>query len=247
MNEASNLPHVLGLLPEGIDEVILVDGNSTDDTVAVARSLRPDVVVVRQTGRGKGNALACGFSAATSDIIVMIDADASMDPCEIPAMVETVAECSATYAKGSRHIEPGGSDDLTAMRRLGNRLLLALVNCIYRTHYTDLCYGLIAFWRRDLEVLGFEGGFQASGGELRRHESMGFEVETLLNVRAAKVGLRVVEVPSYERARLYGTSNLRVVRDGLRVLRTIVVERFRPVPARSMRPTFALDTYTLSL
>jgi hypothetical protein len=61
----------------------------------------------------------------------------------------------------------------------------------------------------------------------------GFEVETLINVRIAKAGLRVAEVPSYEAARLHGRSNLRIVRDGRRVLATIVRERF---PARALEP-----------
>ena len=62
LNEALNLPHVLALMPPNIHEVILIDGYSVDGTVAVARQLRPDVRVLMQTRKGKGNALACGFS-----------------------------------------------------------------------------------------------------------------------------------------------------------------------------------------
>ena len=77
LNEAKNLPFVLPKLPAYIDEVILVDGHSTDRTVEIARALVPQVRVVHQNGRGKGNALACGFAAASGDIIVMLDADGS--------------------------------------------------------------------------------------------------------------------------------------------------------------------------
>ena len=84
LNEARNLPHVFARLPADVYEVILVDGRSVDDTVGVARALRPDVRVVSQTGRGKGNALACGFAAATGDIIATVDADGSVDPSDIP-------------------------------------------------------------------------------------------------------------------------------------------------------------------
>lgn len=83
MNEAKNLPHVAAQMPKGIDEIVFVDGNSVDDTVEVATMLWPDATVITQTRKGKGNALACGFEAATGDIIVMIDADGSTNPGEI--------------------------------------------------------------------------------------------------------------------------------------------------------------------
>src|SRR5690242_20914204 len=99
LNEERNIPHVFADLPDGIDEVVLVDGGSVDRTVEVARELRPDVVVVQQTRTGKGNALACGFAACTSDIIVMIDADGSTDPREIPLFVRQLVD-GADFVKG---------------------------------------------------------------------------------------------------------------------------------------------------
>ncbi len=217
MNEAENLPHVFATLPQWIDEIILVDGNSVDDTVAVARRLRPNLKVVTQTGRGKGDALRAGFEAATGDIIVMIDADGSTDGHEIITFVGALVT-GADFVKGSRYAAGGGSDDLTYGRRLGNKVLTGIVNLMYGTQYTDLCYGYNAFWARHLDVLDLDCD--------------GFEVETLLNVRAAKNGLKVHEVPSHERNRIHGESNLHVVRDGLRVLRTILREwRRQPVPS----------------
>ncbi|MED7928336.1 glycosyltransferase family 2 protein [Nonomuraea sp. LP-02] len=210
MNEADNLPHVFATLPEWIDEVILVDGNSTDDTVAVARKLRPDLRVVVQTRRGKGNALIEGFQAAKGDIIVMIDADGSTDGREIRSFVDALL-AGADFAKGSRYAPGGGSDDLSPVRSLGNKALTGLTNLLYGTRYTDLCYGYNAFWARHLDALNLDCD--------------GFEIETLMNVRAAKAGLVISEVPSHERSRIHGTSNLNAVRDGLRVLRTILRER----------------------
>ncbi len=133
LNEARNLPHLFGRLPARLHEVILVDGHSQDDTIAVARALRPDVRIVRQLRRGKGNALACGFAAATGDIITMVDADGSADPGEIPDFVRVLLD-GADFAKGTRFgHEKAGSTDLTRLRTLGNKALSGLVNLIYNT------------------------------------------------------------------------------------------------------------------
>lgn len=224
MNEAENLPHVFARLPEGLHEVILVDGHSVDDTVGVAQSLRPDVRIVPQTGRGKGNALADGFAVCTGEIIVALDADGSTDAAEIPRFI--AALCSgADFVKGSRFAQGGSSTDITPIRSLGNRALNTFVNALYGTHYTDLCYGYNAFWARCLPYM--------------RVDCDGFEVETLINVRIAKAGLVVHEVPSYEHPRLHGSSNLHAVRDGSRVLRTIVLERISTVSRRSLLPRIA--------
>ncbi|MGC9221052.1 MAG: glycosyltransferase family 2 protein [Solirubrobacteraceae bacterium] len=218
LNEARNLPEVLQRLPRGVNELIIVDGHSTDDTVQVALSLRPDARIVFQDGRGKGNALACGFAAARGDIVVMIDADGSTDPAEIPDYIRPLIQ-GADFVKGSRYMHGGGSDDITWLRSVGNRALGLSVNLAFGTRYTDLCYGYSAFWRRVLPQLQISCD--------------GFEVETLMNVRAAKAGLRIVEVPSYERARIYGLSNLNAWRDGRRVLSTIVGERLSGLPGAS--------------
>ena len=151
-NEAKNLPHVFGLLPEGLHEVIVVDGNSVDDTVEVARSLRPDVVVVRQNRIGKGNAMACGFAAVTGDIVVMLDADGSADPREIERYVAALVD-GADFAKGTRFAPGGGSADITRVRAWGNRWLNRIANLLFGTEYTDLCYGYNAFWAHCLEAL----------------------------------------------------------------------------------------------
>lgn len=218
-NEARNLPWVLDNLPSGLHEVVLVDGNSSDDTVAVAQQHRPDVVVVKQTRRGKGNALACGFAAVTGEIIVMLDADGSAHPGEIPAFVQALTE-GADFAKGTRYAPGGGSSDLTRFRNTGNAVLNLMANQLYRTKYTDLCYGYNAFWVhcvKTFELPPVEGTEPALGD--------GFEIETLITLRVAGARLKVTEVPSYEHDRIHGESNLNAVRDGWRVLRTIVRER----------------------
>ena len=225
LNEARNLPHVFAELPDGLHEVIVVDGNSVDDTVATARQLWPDVRVVMQNRSGKGNALACGFAAATGDIIAMVDADGSADPAEIPRFVKALLD-GADFAKGTRFAEGGGSCDITRLRRLGNRMLSGLVNVLCRTKYSDLCYGYNIFWRRHVPVFGLDIETDVPVGSGTRLWGDGFEVETLINIRIAQAGLKVTEVASYEHSRIHGVSNLNAASDGWRVLRTIFAERY---------------------
>jgi hypothetical protein len=221
LNEAQNIGHVLERLPDGMHEVILVDGNSRDDTVRIATEVRPDIRVLMQTGHGKGDALRTGFAAVTGNLIVMLDADGSTDPAEIPRFVEAL-EAGADFAKGSRFLEGGGSDDITPIRMLGNRFLSGTVNLLYGTHFTDLCYGYNAFWARCLPFISLD--------------VPGFEVETLINLRIASAGMRISEVPSHEASRLFGQSNLKTFRDGFRVLGTIVKEsRLDPATRRRDR------------
>jgi len=220
-NEAKNLPHVFGLLPEGLHEVIVVDGCSVDGTVEVARELRPDVRVVLQNRKGKGNAVACGFAVVTGDIVVMLDADGSADPREIPRFVEALL-AGADYAKGSRFTEGGGSTDITRTRAWGNRWLNRTANLLFGTRYTDLCYGYNAMWSHCLPVLHLDAGDR---GCVERMWGDGFEIETIINTRVAKARVRIVEVPSFEAARLHGQSHLNTWRDGMRVVRALLVER----------------------
>lgn len=224
-NEARNLPHVFRDMPADVHEVIVVDGRSTDGTVEVAQQLWPSVRVIHQEGAGKGNALALGFAAVTGDVVIMLDADGSADPAEIPRFVAALVE-GADVAKGSRFLPGGGSTDITGIRRLGNLGLTTLVNALWGTRYTDLCYGYNALWAwcaRAVDV-----------------DCDGFEVETLINIRIAEAGWRVAEVPSIELERIHGSSNLRAHRDGMRVLRTIRSELRTPHRAADRGPLPAL-------
>ena len=140
----------------------------------------------------------------------MLDADGSTDPAEIPQFLEPLF-AGADFAKGSRFMAGGDSLDITPFRRRGNRVLNGMVNVLFGTRYTDLCYGYNAFWADVLPKINVVCD--------------GFEVETLMNVRIAKAALTVAEVPSVEHERIHGVSKLHHVRDSIRVLRTILRER----------------------
>jgi glycosyltransferase involved in cell wall biosynthesis len=225
-NEAANLEELFATLPPAY-EVILVDGNSVDGTADRARELMPEVRIVEQSGKGKGNAMREGLFAATGDVSVFIDADGSNVPGEVERFVLALVN-GADLAKGSRFLERGGSADITGIRRLGNAGLRTLVNRMYGTRFTDLAYGFNAIWTRHRDLLGFDCD--------------GFEIETLIHVRAARLGLVIEEVPSYEHQRTVGNTNLHAVRDGIRIAALLlreVTDDFinRPPPPTNRQPT----------
>lgn len=229
LNEARNLEVVLPELEQQVPdlhEVIVVDGGSVDDTVATVERVMPEATVLQQARRGKGNALATGFEAVTGDVVVMFDADGSADPAEIPAFVEALT-AGADFAKGSRFTEGGGSADITPVRRAGNEFLNTVVNRAFGTRFRDLCYGYNAFWTDQVPTLELPDAGRAPERPGVMEWGDGFEIETVINCRFAAAGARITEVPSVERLRLFGDSNLHAVKDGLRVLNTIRTERTR--------------------
>jgi glycosyltransferase involved in cell wall biosynthesis len=223
-NEAANIGWVLERMPSYVDEVIVVDGLSTDGTLEVAKSISPDVIVVHETRPGKGAAMRAGFEAASGDFVVTIDADCSMDPKEIGTYVEAL-EQGYDLVKGSRMMPGGGSDDMTQLRRFGNARLRDLCNILYDVRFSELCYGYMGLRRARLRDL-----------QLR---SDGFEIETEIVTRSIRCGLRVAEVPSWELPRRFGNSNLNTFRDGWRVLVTLLRQRIRRqarTPATRLTP-----------
>jgi len=229
LNEAQNIAWVLERIPTWVDEVVLVDGFSTDGTVEVARAVRPDIVVVNQRGRGKGAALRTGFETATGDYIVAIDADGSMEPAEIEYYVAAL-DLGYDLVKGSRHLGASGSLDLTPVRRLGNSALVGAVNVMWGSQLSDLCYGYFGFRRSCLESLALH--------------ARGFEIETELAVHAIASRLRIAEVPSVELLRHHGQSHLSAWRDGWSIFRLLARERL-PLARRPL--VDALDRRGLEL
>jgi len=214
LNETRNLPLILPYVPMNwVDEVVLVDGHSTDDTVEVAKRLMPNIRIVMETQKGKGAAMRAGYKQSTGDIIIVIDADGSHDPREIPRYIMPLLE-GADFVKGSRFAPGGGTTDMPRIRKFGNWSFVVLSNLLFSQTFTDLCYGYHAFWRYCLDSIHLE-------------KMNGFEIDTALYLEAVRTRMRMVEVPSFEGYRFFGVGKLQTIPDGTRVLRTIITEWIR--------------------
>jgi len=209
LNEEKNLPFLLPGLPSLVDEVILVDGHSTDNTVDIAKELRPDILVFYQPGKGKDIAMQYGFSKATGDIIVTMDADGSTDPSELPRLLKPLIN-GFHFSKGSR-LASRRPEGMMPHRWLGNKLLAFLTNLLYGTNFTDVCCGYNAFWRKAFAAIDFSTG--------------AFNYEPVIIVKAKKAGLNIAEVSCHDKGRITGTTKLPGLSQGLKAIKAILKER----------------------
>jgi glycosyltransferase involved in cell wall biosynthesis len=209
LNEEASLPLLLQRIPKCVGEVIVVDGHSTDRTVQIARDHGCRVLF---DGLGKGSALRRGATKSTGDYVIMIDADCSNQISELRRLIKGLDQ-GYDICMGSRFMPGGGSSDITLARKLGNRFFIFLVNLLFASHYTDLCYGYRSLTRDAFNRLQLT--------------SDGFSIETEMSIKAAKQRMRVLEVPSFEKKREGGDSKLSTVSDGWRILKKILEEAFR--------------------
>lgn len=189
-------------------EIIIVDGRSGDRTVQIAKSLGASVIFDEV---GKGSALIKGMHAARGDIVISMDADLSHRPNELKLLIAGI-EAGYDICMGSRFLTGGGSDDMPLIRRMGNKFFLSMVNLFFGSSYSDLCYGYRSFSHETVRRL--------------KLTETGFGIETEINIKSKKMGLRTVEVPSYEKRRVGGEGKLNTFRDGWIILKVIVSNIF---------------------
>jgi len=212
LNEEKNIENVLfNLKNEGYYNILVIDGKSKDKTALIASE--NGVKVVLQNGKGKGSAIREGLNNGylDADAVVMMDADGSMDPKEIHKYVKAL-NSGADVVKGSRFMKGGYSYDISLLRRIGNMLMVTVVNLLWSAKYTDLCYGFAAFNKKAIKTL------------IPHLKSQDFEIETEIFLKALDLGLVVTEVPSTEFVRKNGQSNLNSFRDGFKIFRKIAEE-----------------------
>ncbi len=215
LNEEKNIKEVLYRSNDvGYNNILVIDGKSKDKTINVAT--KGGAIVILQKSYGKGNAIRQVLCNNYFDVdaMVLMDADGSMDPAEIPLFIKAL-NSGADIAKGSRFLEGGLTYDMDSLRRCGNSILMSIVNLLWKAKYTDLCYGYAVFNKRAVEKLA------------PVLESEGFEIETEIFIKALELGLVVKEVPSVEYARKNGNSNLHAFKDGCKILAIVLKEFFR--------------------
>ena len=212
MNEVLNIKEVFPYIPDFIDEIVVVDGNSTDGTIEEILKYKKDAKIFIEKPAGKGAAMDIGFKNATGDLLVMMDADGSNRPDELFSLLEPVLD-GYDVAKGSRFLKGGGSEDFTLFRKIGNNIFVTMVNTMFGANYTDLCYGFRAFKREALDKIDCK--------------TKGFEIETEQSILLKKAGVKIKEVPSFEVKRKNGYSNLNAFRDGFKILKVIMKEYFK--------------------
>lgn len=211
---------------EWVDEIIVVDNNSTDGSREYFEAL--GIPVILQTRRGTLGAWWDGFQAATGDIIIPFSPDNNSVPEVIPQLIEKMKGgydmvIASRYAKGAT------SDDDTAVSSLGNRAITLLINILFRANYSDTLVMYRAFRRDILPRLGFEAG---TGKEFNKRQVTMFEV--LSAIRCARYGFKTADIPGDEPARLDDTGS-RVFPNATRrffigalILYHIIKERLRP-------------------
>ncbi len=197
-NEAVNLRPVLEVAAPFADELLVVDGHSTDDTRQIAEAMGATVVL--DNGKGKGDAIRVGMQQATGDVLVFVDADGSHDPRDIPALVQPIIDGHADHVSGSRML--GGSDELHAtihqfVRLFGSQLITLSVNYTQNVRLTDCQNGLRAI-RKDV----------ALALELQENITT---IEQEMVIKTVRLGYRLGEVATHEYVRANGESNFRVL------------------------------------
>jgi glycosyltransferase involved in cell wall biosynthesis len=234
-NERGNIEPALQRLPQlpAPVEVIFVEGHSSDGTweevqrVVAAYGDRIKLSAYRQTGKGKSDAVRLGFAKATHELITILDADLTMPPEMLPRFYNAYCSGLADFINGTRLVYPMEGEAMRFLNRLGNVFFAKSLSFVLDAHLTDsLCgtkllrrddYERMIRWRHDFGDVDPFGDFE-------------------LLFPAAILGLGLIDVPVYYRARQYGSTNIHRFRHGLMLLRMTLIGLFRVKTGAGARP-----------
>jgi glycosyltransferase involved in cell wall biosynthesis len=214
-NEAGNIPEAMRRMPRLTDrqETIFVEGHSTDGTAEVVEATIRDnphraISLLRQTGRGKGDAVRLGFENAKGDILMILDADLTVAPEDLPKFYEILKDRRAEFVNGSRLVYPLDEHAMRRLNRIANHIFARTFSWLLNQRLTDTLCGTKALWRSDYEALArnraYFGEFDPFG-----------DYDLLFG--ASRLSLKIVEVPVRYASRAYGASQISRFADGGRL------------------------------
>jgi len=219
-NERGNIEDAILRMPKfgAAQEVLFVEGNSSDGTFAECERVRDayadrwDIKVLKQDGKGKGDAVRKGFAAATGDVLMILDADLTMPPEALPKYQTVIETGKAEFVNGTRLIYPMESEAMRPLNFIANRIFAYLFSYLVNTRLTDTLCGTKVLLRKDYEVLARErayfGNFDPFGD---------FD----LIFGAAKQNLKIIETPIHYKARTFGETQISRFRDGWLLLKMV--------------------------
>ena len=219
-NEAGNIEQAMARIPEmgGGTEIIFVEGNSSDDTYATIErciAARPDrrSILLKQRGRGKGDAVRAGFDAASGDILIILDADLTVAPEDLPRFFDALTSGCGEFVNGVRLVYPMDDEAMRFANLVGNKFFSWAFSWLLGQKIRDTLFGTKVLWAKDYRRIAanraYFGDFDPFG-----------DFDLLFG--AAKLNLRIIEVPVRYRSRQYGQTSIQRWRHGLLLLRMVV-------------------------
>jgi Glycosyltransferases involved in cell wall biogenesis len=219
-NEAGHIDEIISRIPElgSHTEIIFVEGNSTDNTyekIVSSKSKNPerDIKLLKQDGNGKGNAVRKGFANATGDILMILDADMTVPPEDLKKFYNAIATGKGEFINGTRLVYQMEGKAMRALNKLGNIFFSKIFSYLLDQRITDtLCGTKVLFktdYKRIMDNRKYFGDFDPFG-----------DFDLLFG--AAKLNLKIIEIPVRYGERSYGTTNINRFRDGLLLLRMCV-------------------------
>ena len=205
LNEVSTIKMVLDSLPKDVvDEVLVIDGHSTDGTVELVKSLGYQVYF--EEGNGFGAAFATGAKKATGEIVVFINSDFSHDAADIPKFLEKIKE-GYDMVMASRYMKGGGSEDDSLLHYIGNRIITFTVNLVHRTHFSDILYFYLAAKKEVFDRV--------------ETKAQGFEYCIYWPIKSHKGCFKITQIPSFERKRAGGKAKVNALIHGTKIFLSI--------------------------